>query len=282
MTVAGSQAAGDTAEALSIGPDVELSMTWLRQRKDNPLLCLDGDNKGDSTTSGVEEAWDAIHPDGIYTHGRNSCVRASIAMIVTHYGGDLSMDRIGYRQFENWGSPMADISVTPRSDEPAIWSDADGDGVMDWDEQNRFHTMATYANSDDDWVQDKQDLREYVFDGAGAYSLRGADFDADGRRKELDADNDNDTSVDGCEDSDRDGKYESARVKPTTSIRPATGLAHRPSTSSNPRRPILSTRARSTRRTRSWCRPRPLRRPVRRSLTRPVTSRCASGDWTVR
>ena len=324
VTVASSQAAGDTVEALSIGPDVELSMTWLRQRKDNPLLCLDGDNEGDSTTSGVEEAWDAIHPDGIYTHGRNSCVRASIAMIVTHYGGDLSMDRIGYRQFENWGSPMANIgevgnplrdlghdrttlvcggdgshggqllswalngaafdyayakptfanvqtyinasrpimrfynghqtviggyrtlgdgtqqirlfdpwsgktwenysslnitcyyvppapaSVTPRSDEPGIWSDADGDGVMDWDEQNRFHTMATYADSDDDWVQDKQDLREYVFDGAGTYNLRGADFDADGKRKELDADNDADSSVDGCEDSDRDGKYESA------------------------------------------------------------------------
>ena len=106
--------------------------------------------------------------------------------------------------------PPVPASVTPRSDEPGIWSDADGDGVMDWDEQNRFHTMATYADSDDDWVQDKQDLREYVFDGAGAYNLRGADLDADGKRKELDADNDADGSVDGCEDSDRDGKYESA------------------------------------------------------------------------
>ena len=36
VPVTGFQAAGDTAEALSIGPDVELSMTWLRQRKDNP------------------------------------------------------------------------------------------------------------------------------------------------------------------------------------------------------------------------------------------------------
>ena len=97
-----------------------------------------------------------------------------------------------------------------RSDESGIWSDADSDGVMDWDEQNRFHTMATYADSDDDWVQDKQDLREYVFDTAGNYSLRCADFDADGKRKELDADNDADGSVDGCEDIDRDGKYESA------------------------------------------------------------------------
>ncbi len=324
IPVTSAMAAGDTAEALSIGPDVVLSMTWLRQKKDNPLLCLDGDNEGNPATSGEEEAWDAVHPDGIYTHGRNSCVRASIAMIVTHYGGNLSMDRIGYYQFENWGSPLADIgeknnplrdlghdrttsvcggdgshggqmlswalngasfdyayakptfaqvtgwidasrpimrffnghqtviggyrtladstqqirlfdpwsgttwqnysslsitcyyvppvpaSVSPRSDEPGIWTDADGDGVMDWDEQNRFHTMPAYADSDDDWVQDKQDLREYVFDTAGTYSLRTADHDSDGQRKELDANNDNDSSVDGCEDTDRDGKYEPA------------------------------------------------------------------------
>ena len=69
VPVAGFQAAGDAAEALSLGPDAELSMTWLRQRKDNPLLCLDGDNEGDSTTSGVEEAWDADTP-GRHLHAR--------------------------------------------------------------------------------------------------------------------------------------------------------------------------------------------------------------------
>jgi hypothetical protein len=329
LTVAALQGAGGAEEAPGVRPEAEvvLSMTWLRQRKDNKLLCLDGDNEGNPATSSLEEAWDEVHPDGIYTHGRNSCVRASIAMIVTHYGGNLSMDRIGYRQFENWGSPMADIgeknnplrdlghdrttlvcggdgshggqllawalginvsdiyynwvkpsfndvkgwidasrpimrfdnghqtviggyrtlgdgtqqirlfdpwsgttwenystlpitcfyvppvpaSVTnPRSDEPAIWSDADGDGIKDWDEQNRFHTMPAYADSDDDWVRDKKDLREYVFDTAGAYSLRTADTDSDGQRKELDADNDNDGAVDGCEDTNRDGKYEPA------------------------------------------------------------------------
>ena len=325
VPVAGFAAASDSANALSIGPQVVLSMTWLRQKKDNPLLCLDGDDEGNPTTSGEEVAWDAVHPDGIYTHGRNSCVRASVAMIVTHYGGHLSMDRIGYHLLENWGDPVVDVgelnnphldlahdrrtgvcggdgshggyllawalginvsdytyayakptwdqvrgfidasrpvmrfydghqtviggyrtlgdgtkqirlfdpwsgttwegydslditcyyappasAPNVRSDEPGIWSDADGDGIMDWDEQNRFHTMATYADSDDDWVQDKQDLREYVFDTAGVYSLRSADHDGDGKRKELDFNNDNDSSVDGCEDTDRDGKYEPA------------------------------------------------------------------------
>jgi Mg-chelatase subunit ChlD len=325
IPVTGFQATGDTARAQPAGPDVVLAMTWLRQRKDNNLLCLDGDNEGNPAAPAPKETWDAVHPDGIYTHGRNSCVRASIAMIASHYGGTISMDRIGYRQFENWGSPLADIGeknnplrdlghdrttlvcggdgshggvlmawalglnvadslyaggkptfaqvrgwidasrpimrfqsghqtviggyrtlgdgtqqirlfdpwsgttwesyatlnitcyyVPPaaapavRSDEPGIWTDADGDGVMDWDEQNRFHTLGAWADSDDDWVGDKQEIREYGFDTAGAYSLRGADFDADGKRKELDADNDADGAVDGCEDVDRDGKYEPA------------------------------------------------------------------------
>lgn len=327
VPVAGASAASDTDAALGVAAEKVLAITWLRQKKDNPLLCLDGDDEGNPATSGQEVAWDAVHTDGIYTHGRNSCVRASIAMIVTRYGGSLSMDRIGYRLFENGGSPLADIGeignplrdlghdrttlvcggdgshggqllswalggaafdyghenstgkptfaqirgwidanrpimrffnghqtviggyrtltdsteqirlfdpwsgttwenyntlsircyyVAPasapdvRSDEPAIWSDSDGDGIMDWDEQVRFHTQAAYADSDDDWVPDKADLREYVFDSWGAYSLRTADLDADGQRKEKDANNDGDGAVDGCEDLDRDGKYEPA------------------------------------------------------------------------
>jgi hypothetical protein len=323
VPVAGFQAPGDEAEALSASPDVVLAMTWLRQRKDNRLLCLDGDHEGNPATTGLEEAWDEVHPDGIYTHGRNSCVRASIAMIVTHYGGSLSMDRIGYYQFENWGSPLADIGevgnplrdlghdrtslvcggsgshggqmlswalggaafdydyakptfnqvkgwidggrpvmrffnghqtviggyrtladstqqirlfdpwsgttwenysslsitcyyVAPasapdvRSDEPAIWSDADGDGVMDWDEQNRFHTQATQADSDGDWVRDREDVREYVFDSGGVVqpAHRGLRLrrhaQGNGCRQRSDG------SVDGCEDRNRNGRYEAA------------------------------------------------------------------------
>ena len=59
-----------------------------------------------------------VHPTGIYTHGRNNCVRGSIAMIVTHYGGHLSQDRLSYQLFENWGSPIEDIGQlnNPRLD----------------------------------------------------------------------------------------------------------------------------------------------------------------------
>ncbi len=328
IAVVEAYAAGDEASALTTVDQVVLAMTWLRQRKDTRLLCLDGDNEGNPASSANEEAWDAIHPDAIYTHGRNNCVRASIAMIVTHYGGNLSQDRLSYQLFENNGSPIENagqlnnpqldlghdhttlvcggngsnggtlfawalginvadytyghintsakpsfaqirtwidagrpimrfnsghqtviggyrtlgdgtqqirlfdpwtattwetysgVAITcwyvppasapgVRSDEATIWSDADGDGIMDWDEQVRFHTDATSADTDQDWVQDKQDIREYVFNTAGTYSLRNADLDGDGQRKELDPDNDADGSVDGCEDTNYNGKYES-------------------------------------------------------------------------
>ncbi|HEY66199.1 MAG TPA: VWA domain-containing protein [Caldilineae bacterium] len=104
--------------------------------------------------------------------------------------------------------PPAGASV--RSDETSLSADTDSDGIVDFDEINRFHTSPTSPDSDGDWVPDKQDLREYVFTNAGAYNLRNADVDGDGLRKELDADNDNDGSVDGCEDTNYNGKYEAA------------------------------------------------------------------------
>jgi formylglycine-generating enzyme required for sulfatase activity len=87
--------------------------------------------------------------------------------------------------------------------------DSDGDGVTDFDERYRFHTDPAKPDTDGDGVPDKLDLREYVFDNNGNYSTRNADYDNDGLRKEVDADNDNDSANDGCEDANRNGKYES-------------------------------------------------------------------------
>lgn len=109
VPVTGGAAVLDAAEAPAVDPLVELEMTWLRQRKDTRLLCLDGDHEGDPTTAKEEVAWDAVHPDGIHEHGRFNCVRASIAMIVTNYGGDLSQDRLAYQLFENGGAPIENI-----------------------------------------------------------------------------------------------------------------------------------------------------------------------------
>jgi len=56
-----------------------------------------------------------------------------------------------------------------RSDEPEIWLDSDNDGIVDFDETERFDTDPTLADSDNDGVPDKQDMREYLFDRNGDY-----------------------------------------------------------------------------------------------------------------
>ncbi|HSR34273.1 MAG TPA: lamin tail domain-containing protein [Anaerolineae bacterium] len=296
-------------------------LLWLRQRKDTKMLCLDGCNeveRADRPTG----TWDTPHA-AIYFHGQSNCVRASIAMIVTKYGGSLSQDRLAYHLFENWGAPvenkggvgmpMVDVGhdlptlacgedgssalsllawalgvnggeivydsvkrpfsavqswidggqpllrvsdghatvlagyrvlaggieqvlvldpwsgslwenyddldffcyyVAPalapsvRSDEVGVSSDADLDGIVDFDEANRFATDGRDTDTDNDRQPDKIDMREYVFDASGTYDYRYADWDYDGSPKELDPDNDNGGSLDGCEDANHNGKYE--------------------------------------------------------------------------
>ena len=103
------------------------------------------------------------------------------------------------------GAPPA-----PRSDEASITTDSDGDGVRDFDEVRRFHTDPFAFDSDADWVRDKQDILETVYDLAGTYvyTPTQVDYDGDSVRKELDWDNDADTYPDGCEDTNRNGAYE--------------------------------------------------------------------------
>jgi Mg-chelatase subunit ChlD len=303
-----------------------LGITPVRQNKDSRLLCLDGDPEGDPTTDNPEDAWDAVAPCTVppcadttkYEHGTMYCVVASIRMMASYYGGNLTMDRIayhiaqewtgnthagtndsnpnndlahddgwsyhdeedegiswaldttlvatdgkpsfndiknwidddrpimfrrpghlmvmdGYREdngdqyihildpdqppdcwrwqdystqdmFGYWPGPVSAPGV--RSDEASVSTDTDGDGIVDFDEVYRFSTSSANSDSDGDWVDDKQDMREYVFDAAGNYAYRNEDWDGDGDRKELDCDNDDDGSPDGCEDVDGDGTYE--------------------------------------------------------------------------
>ena len=322
--VAAGQAAAEEgdAEADAIAPETELPITWFRQRKDTKLLCLDGCNEGDPANYNPEVAWDSTHPDGIFEHGTMNCVRASIAMIVTNYGGNLSQDRLSYQQLENWGAPIEDqggvgspvvdlghnrgtlgcgedgasaqtllawalgvdsaeiyydtvmpmfdtiqalidagrpimwsyrnhmkviggyrvqngstqvrvfdpwsgtswqvygslggdcyyvapaLAPNVRSDEITVSIDGDGDGIVDFDELSRFPTDSAAPDSDADGQRDKIDMREFLFDVSGSYALRHADWDVDGLRKEIDPDNDNGGSPDGCEDSNQNGRYE--------------------------------------------------------------------------
>ena len=57
------------------------------------MLCLDGDDETGN------HAWDAPHTSrGI--HGRRYCVRASVSMLASYYGGELSQDRLSYEVFK--------------------------------------------------------------------------------------------------------------------------------------------------------------------------------------
>lgn len=107
-----------------------------------------------------------------------------------------------------WIGPVS--APNAREDEPEIWADADDDKVMDFDEQIRFSTGRFDADSDNDGVNDKEDIYEYVYQNGDDYIKRDADFDVDGVRKENDPDNDGDTFNDGCEDKNSNGIYESA------------------------------------------------------------------------
>ena len=300
-----------------------LGIAWQLQHKDTNMLCFD---KCPETGN---FAWDAPHT-GRGVHGRCYCVRASMSMMASYYGGELSQDRISYEIFKgaagwpendlghnvgvpappnatetdtlSWalgvnvpvqaGKPtfaqikgwvdadrpimaripghmrvidgyfefsilgttwqfihlldpwdrakwvnydddnIAHVWVGPagtagapnvRSDEDVdgdsiadTIDDSDGDGVCDFDERNRFSRNGRSldpndADSDDDLVPDKLDMRGYLFTNAGVYKRRLPDIDGDGHRKELDPDNDNkenDGSIDGCEDGNQNGKYE--------------------------------------------------------------------------
>jgi formylglycine-generating enzyme required for sulfatase activity len=106
------------------------------------------------------------------------------------------------------GPAAAGGAPNVRSDESSVSTDSDLDGIVDFDEINRFGLNQNYADSDGDVIPDKADLREAVFDNLGLFTPKARDIDQDGFSKEKDLDNDNDGMRDGCEDANRNGMYE--------------------------------------------------------------------------
>jgi hypothetical protein len=102
------------------------------------------------------------------------------------------------------------VTPQPRHDESALHQDSDEDGVMDFDEIVRFNTDPFTVDTDEDWLNDKQEMASYTFTANGKY-LRpwGDDFDHDGVRMEHDWDNDADQVADGCEDRNGNSYYDS-------------------------------------------------------------------------
>lgn len=294
-----------------IHTEVLLPITWQLQHKDSNMLCLDGDSESGSNP------WNSEHSSR-GEHGNAYCARATMAMMASYYGSNLSQDRIsfeifgeaepegdlghnigvtidnineivhwsldlaipriefkptfdnikswidnerpiyslipgharlinGYKEIslglitlkfihlldpwdrEKWVSYASDdiiaCYVGPSSpdgapnvrmeedDEFTTMDDSDGDGVVDFDEAYRFFTDPYEPDSDGDGVNDKQDIREYVFDSNGNYQYRSPYFGSgDSDRKELDWDHDNGGASDGCEDTNQNGIRDSGET----------------------------------------------------------------------
>jgi hypothetical protein len=112
--------------------------------------------------------------------------------------------------------PLGD-NITARSDEPTIWMDSDGDGIVDFDEINRFHTDPLNPDTDGDGIDDKTEIRSYTFlidDSFDSLDVRKPDADGDGLRAELDPDSDNDGFADGLEDLNHNGKIDPGETDP--------------------------------------------------------------------
>jgi len=99
-----------------------------------------------------------------------------------------------------------------------IKSDRDGDGIVDFDEEERFGTDPNKADSDGDGISDKDEIAYYTRKGVDA------DIDRDGLRAELDVDSDNDGDCDGDENTNKndrqdDGEYNMMDSKSLDSTR---------------------------------------------------------------
>jgi len=99
--------------------------------------------------------------------------------------------------------------------EAGLMQDSDRDGVLDFDETERFRTDPNNRDSDADDVPDRQDIESGVYEsqsGLGyafspSSSSWGRDYDADGIATELDPDSD----AGGCQDGEEDRNFDGER-----------------------------------------------------------------------
>ncbi len=98
--------------------------------------------------------------------------------------------------------------ANPRAQEAAVTADADGDGVVDFDETQRFGTNPNAADSDADGVNDREEVASYVFRFPLGLRRGVVDIDRDGLRTERDADSDNGGLRDGLEDRNGNGVFQ--------------------------------------------------------------------------
>lgn len=96
--------------------------------------------------------------------------------------------------------------------------DTDGDGILDFDEDNRFHSLKNSDDSDGDEIKDKIEIMSYTlyepYEVGGVAKETVADIDGDKKRAEMDDDSDNGGRKDGLEDLNKNGIKEIGETNP--------------------------------------------------------------------
>jgi hypothetical protein len=132
----------------------------------------------------------------------------------TDNDGTVAWRRFATHRFDSYFVP--NLGLVPRNTDPRVASDADGDGVVDFDEDERFQSDRGNPDTDSDEVNDKNDIRSYTFhrfdhNGHNVLPAGLYDVDGDGLWAENDCDSDSPDAVggdgdfDGGEDIDGDG-----------------------------------------------------------------------------
>jgi PKD repeat protein len=128
-----------------------------------------------------------------------------------------SESRILYDNLDMYQIGIPPTNATARNDEQSIWKDSDNDGIVDFDEINRFHTNPYSNDTDNDGIPDKIEIRSYTFlsnDSFDSEDVRKPDTDGDGLRAEIDFDSDNGGTPDGLEDLNKNGKLDPGETDP--------------------------------------------------------------------
>jgi hypothetical protein len=116
-----------------------------------------------------------------------------------------------------WQMP---VNVRAQMQEPEVTKDADGDGVVDFDEIQRFLTDPNHQDSDRDGVRDLQDIESGVHEVEHRYGYafitdrhwKGRDYDRDRIPTERDPDSDEDGCRDGEEDKNGNGFHDAGET----------------------------------------------------------------------
>jgi hypothetical protein len=220
-----------------VGPERDLhygqGTPWPRMLAEGifALGSLPGQNSGTSSNLTPDDMWRAI----TYEIDARRPVFAGVqghAIVIRGYS--LSDDRHLIYINDPWfGQYAMDLDVksgpmtvtlkriwtypapNARAQEPEVAGDSDGDGVVDFDETERFHTNPNNKDSDKDGVPDKEDIESGTYEAIHGYgyayapgpNIRGRDFDNDGISSELDPDSDDGGFTDGEEDLNGNGEW---------------------------------------------------------------------------